>query len=329
MTDNTMRAARIHAWNQAPVVEDVQVPVPGPGEALVRVEVAALSHLDVTVAGGDFGIKPALPYVGGVEGCGVVVTSERFEPGTRVILRGGGLGLIRDGTWAELVVAKDKTLTELPEGLAPEVGATFWQPTTTAHTALHAVGRLGGWLADVPTAAAEHVVVAGAAGAVGSMVTQLAVHSGATVTALVADRTQVDRVADVARVVVADDDAAAVALSTDRPATLLVDTLGGPDLPVRSRWVRPGGRTVSIGYVAGDDVTIGLSNWLLDDVALLPVNMIRREREARALLPELAAMLAAGELTLAYETFGMDDLGRVLGLLRDGRVRGRAVVRPS
>lgn len=324
-----MRGARIHAWHQAPVVEDLPVPVPGDGEALVRVEVAALSHLDVTVAGGDFGIKPALPYIGGVEGCGVVVTSERFDPGTRVILRGGGLGLVRDGTWAELVITKDKTLTELPEGLAPEVGATFFQPTTTAHTALHEVGRLGRWLADVPTAGDEHVVVAGAAGAVGSMVTQLALRSGATVTALVADHTQVERVADGATVVVTGDDEAVGSLTTDRPATLLVDTLGGADLPARARWVRPGGRAVSVGYVAGDDVRLGLSNWLLDDVALLPVNMIRREREARALLPELAAMLAAGDLTLDYETFGIDDLGRALELLRTGRVRGRAVVRPS
>ena len=125
------------------------------------------------------------------------------------------------------------------------------------------------------------------------------------------------------------DDEAVAALATDRSATLLVDTLGGADLPARSRWVRPGGRAVSIGYVAGDDVRLGLSNWLLDDVALLPVNMIRREREARALLPGLAAMLAAGDLVLDFETFDMDDLGRAIELLRDGRVRGRAVVRPA
>ena len=323
-----MRAARIHGWGEAPVVESVPAPVAGEGEALVRVEVAAVSHLDVTVAGGDFGIKPNLPYVGGVEGCGVVVTSDRFAPGTRVILRGGGIGLMRDGTWAELVVTKDKTLTELPEGLAPAVGATFFQPTTTAHTALHGVGRLGTWFADVPVAD-EHVAVAGAAGAVGSMVTQLALLSGARVTALVADESQVERVAAGATAVVSGDDGALVALATDRPATLLVDTLGGSDLPARARWVRPGGRAVSIGYVAGDDVRLGLSNWLLDDVALLPVNMIRREREARALLPELAAMLVSGDLTLDHETFGMDDLGLALELLRTGRVRGRAVVRPA
>lgn len=321
-----MRAARIHGWGQAPVVENVPVPEPRPGESLVRVESAAAAHLDVTVAGGDFGIKPTLPYVGGVEGCGVIVVSERFAPGTRVILRGGGLGMVRDGTWAELVAVKDKTLVELPEGLSPELGAIFWVPTTTAYNALHVIGRLGAWLPEVTNSADEHVVVGGAAGAVGAMVAQLAVRSGASVTALVADEGQAERVVAGATVVVAGDEAATKKLTDDRSATLLVDTVGGSELIARSRWVQPGGRAVVVGYVGGDDVHIGLSNWLLADVALLPVNMIRREEEARSAVPQLAAMLAAGELTLDYETFGLSEVGRALELLRRGQVRGRAVV---
>ncbi|MBY6537936.1 zinc-binding dehydrogenase [Rhodococcus sp. BP-349] len=323
-----MRAARVHAWGQAPVVEDVDVPVPGPGEALVQVEAASVAHLDVTVASGEFGIKPTLPYTGGVEGSGVVVESAAFPPGTKVVLRGGGLGLFKNGTWAEYVVVKDKALVEVPHGLSPEVAATFWVPTTTAHTALVDVGRLGSWLPDVGSASEEHVIVAGAAGAVGSMVTQLALRHGATVTALVADHEQASRVADGATAVVADDDERFAELAEQRPATLLVDTLGGSDLVVRSRWVRPGGRAVSIGYVAGNDVSIGLSNWLLDDVALLPVNMIRREESARAAVPELAALLAAGELTLDHETFSLDETGIALDKLGAGKVRGRAVVVP-
>ena len=325
----TMRAARIHGWGLPPTVEEVATPTPAVGESLVRIEAAAVSHLDVTVAGGDFGIKPTLPYTGGVEGCGVVVESATMRRGTRVVLRSGGLGLVRDGTWAEFVTVKDKALTELPAGLSAELGSLFWVPTTTAHTALVEVGRLGAWLPDVASADEEHVVVAGAAGAVGSMVAQLAVRRGATVTALVADQDQALRVVDGATVVVADDDRRLAELAETRPASLLVDTLGGVDLIARSRWVRPGGRAVSIGYVAGNDVSIGLSNWLLDDVALIPVNMIRREQEARALVPELAALLAAGDLTLDYETFTLAETARALDLLRAGKVRGRAVVLPE
>ena len=70
-------------------MEEIGVPTAALGESLVRVEAAAVAHLDVTVAGGDFGIKPTLPYTGGVEGCGVVVESATMKPGTRVVLRGG------------------------------------------------------------------------------------------------------------------------------------------------------------------------------------------------------------------------------------------------
>lgn len=64
----TMQAVRVHDWGIAPVVEDVPMPQPTDGETLVRVEAAAVGHLDRTVAGGEFRMKPALPYVGGVEG---------------------------------------------------------------------------------------------------------------------------------------------------------------------------------------------------------------------------------------------------------------------
>jgi NADPH2:quinone reductase len=325
-----MQAVRVHAWGEAPRVDAVDRPVAGAGETLVKVEAAALAHFDLTVAGGNFGIKPDLPYVGGVEGCGVVVESDTLAPGTRVVLRGGGLGIVRPGTWAEYVTAKTKTLTPLPDGLSPEIGATFWVPTTTAHTALHAIGRLGEWaLDDVDGAEQETVVVGGGAGAVGSMVVQLALRAGARVIALVTAPEQADLVPAGAEVLTPADAERQAELAESRSATLFVDTLGGPDLTARARWVRPGGRAVLIGYVTGTDVRLDLANWLLDDVALLPVNMVRREPEARALAPELAEMMVRGELTLNVETFPLADTGHALELLASGKVRGRAVIAPG
>jgi NADPH2:quinone reductase len=325
-----MRAVRIHDWSAPPVVEDVDSPTPGEGETLVKVEAAAVSHLDRTVAGGDFGIKPSLPYIGGTAGCGVVVESDGLETGARVLLRGGGLGLMRNGTWAEYVTVPTRHLSVLPDGMSPHVGATFFTPVSTAAAALRHVARLGAWDLDgVASAADEVVVVGGAAGAVGSIVTQLAVRAGASVIGVVADADQAATLPEGVEPVLSTDEARASELDEERPASLLVDTLGGAGLGARSRWVRPGGRAVAVGYVAGTDVTLDLPNWLLQDVALLPVNMIRRDRQARELAAELAPLLVSGELRVDIERFDFEDAAHALELLGAGKLRGRAVLVPQ
>jgi NADPH2:quinone reductase len=294
------------------------------------VEAAAVAHLDLTVASGNFHLKPQLPYVGGVEGCGTVVSSDLYEPGTRVMLRGAGLGLVRSGTWAELVATPTRSVSPLPADLSAELGATYFVPTSTAYVALHDVARLGDWAADGAQAASDElVVVAGAAGAVGSMVVQLALRAGCSVIGVVADEWQAGQLPVGVEAVLLENAARRSELERERPATLLVDTLGGPGLLSRSRWVRPGGRAVAVGYVAGTDLAIDLPNWLLDDVALLPVNMIRREAEARRHSGMLGELLAAGELELKVERFAMDEASRALELLSTGGLRGRAVIMPG
>ncbi|WP_405433625.1 zinc-binding alcohol dehydrogenase family protein [Micromonospora sp. NBC_00617] len=324
----TMQAVRVHDWGIAPVVEDVPMPQPTDGETLVRVEAAAVGHLDRTVAGGEFRMKPALPYVGGVEGCGRVVASDELAEGTQVMLRGAGLGLLRNGTWAQYVTVPTASLSPLPEGMPPSLGATYFVPLTTAVTALRTVGRIGTWgIPDVTSAADEVVLVAGAAGAVGSMVAQLALREGARVLGLVLDQQQAERLPSGVEPLIASRDALSV-LGKERPATLLVDTLGGQQLNERMGWVRAGGRAVSIGYVAGEAATLDLPNWLLLDVPLLPVNMIRRNAEARALAEEWAPLLVSGELVLETEEFDFAEAGRALELLGAGQLRGRAVLVP-
>lgn len=63
-----MRAIRFHQWGTAPAVDNIAAPERAPGETLVRVNAAAISYLDLTVSSGNFGMKPSLPHVGGIEG---------------------------------------------------------------------------------------------------------------------------------------------------------------------------------------------------------------------------------------------------------------------
>ncbi|WP_439657641.1 quinone oxidoreductase family protein [Lentzea sp. HUAS TT2] len=317
-----MRAARFHEWGSAPVVEDVPEPVRGEGEVLVEVQAAAVAHLDTTVASGTFDLKPPLPYIGGVEGAGVVVECDAdsgLEPGCQVRLRGGGLGLLRGGTWTERLSVPAKAVTRLDAPLAAEVAATFFVPATTAFAALHDVARLGD---------DEEVIVVGAAGAVGSMVAQQARFAGAKVIGVVGRADQLADVPEGVTGVVLDSAEDVARLAADRTATLLVDTLGGDGLVARTRWVRPGGRAVVVGYVTGAEVRVDLPSWLLDDVALLPLNMIRRERRAREVADDLAKRLSAGELRVDVQRYAFADAASAVEDLKAGRVRGRAVLIP-
>lgn len=158
------------------------------------------------------------------------------------------------------------------------MAASFFVPATTAYVALHDVGRVE---------KGEGVVVVGAAGAVGAMVAQQALAAGARVTGVVGRADQLADVPEGVEAVQLGDTQSLERLAQDRSAALLVDTLGGDGLVGRSRWVRQGRRAVVIEYVAGPHVALDLPSWLLDEVALLPVNMIRAEHRAREVAGDL------------------------------------------
>lgn len=315
-----MRAARLHSFGQAPVIDEVDVPAREAGQTLVRIDAAALGHLDMTVASGNFDVRPQLPHIGGTDGAGTVVESDTFEPGTRVLVRGGGIGLFKNGCWAEYVVAADKAFTPFDSGLAPEVAATFLLPSTTGYVAVHDV-------ADVRVG--ERVIVSGASGAVGSMAAQFALLAGASeVIGVVPREDQAALLPDGVRPIVGRGAEVAEALGPDPVAEVLIDTLGGDALPTLLAHVVPGGRAALIGYTLGTELTIDLPNWLLSDVAILPVNMIRKTARQAELAPDMISRLVAGDIRLAVQQFPLDDIAAALQMMREGKVAGRAVVVP-
>lgn len=289
-----MKAVRIHAWNEAPRLEDLPEPQPAPGRTLVRMQAATVGHIDRTVWSGQFLQAPALPYVPGVEAAGVVLHSEVFTPGERVWLRGAGLGTRGDGTWREVIDAPDAAIGRLPDGVAMPLGSAFFSPCTSAWVALHEVAKVR---------AGERVLVSGASGAVGSLAMQLAREAGAEVTAYSAqdDVTQAD---------------------------VLVDTVGGPVLAAAIERIVPGGRVVLVGYTAGNELSIDIARFLQRDVSLLPLNMFRREAAGRAAAPELLARLADGRLQLPVQAFKLADAAKALAWITQRGHRGRAVLVP-
>jgi len=313
-----MRAVRVHAWGEAPVLETVPVVHPREGHSIVRVEAASVGHLDRTIWRGEFLRPPPLPYVPGVEGSGIVEQGAALAPGTRVWFRGGGLGTQGDGTWRERCSVPDAILAPLPEGVPFDAGASFFSPCTSAWVALHDVGRLR---------AGERVLVSGATGAVGSIACQLALDAGAQVLGAVGGPERIRQLVDgVQPLVVARD---APRTPDGVAADLLIDTVGGPTLAALLPAVAPGGRAVLVGYLGGAQLALDLARFIQRDVALLPLNMLRREAAGRAAAPGLLARIAAGALRVERRRFDFSDAATALDWLGRPDHRGRAVLQWS
>ena len=309
-----MRAARLNRFGRPPSLEQVPVPAPGSGESLVQIEAASLSHLDLTIAGGRFGVRPTLPHTGGTQGVGRVLISERFTPGQRVRVRGQGVGVTRPGCWSEYVVVPDAALVSEADELTPALAAAFPQPATTAHAAVHDVARIQ---------PGERVLVTGASGAVGQLAGQLALRVGAHVRGLVSTRAKAALLPVGVEPIVAEFGVPAVEQKVD----VVVDTVGGTVLAeVLASSVAPRGRAVLLGYTAGERFSLDLPSWLLSEVALLPLTMMRRSARSAEVLPELSSLLASGDLSFHVDELPFAELASGLERLAAGRVTGRAVV---
>lgn len=319
-------ALRVHAFGEPPRLDRVAVPEPGPEDVLVAIAAGVVSHHDVTVARGDFPVRPEPPYVPGHEGAGRVVAvgedvdSERIPVGTPVRVLGGGLGATRPGTWAEHAAVTARAATPVPDGLDLALAAACGSVAAAAWAAVLDAGALE---------PGERVGVTGASGAVGSLAAQLAVLNGAR--EVVAWTRSPDdaraglqqtgarsRTLPASMEVVAPD-------QTVEPVDLLIDTVGGRGLARRLDSVRPGGRAVLVGYTAGIEVALSLPHLMAADVALLPLNMMRR-RLAKGVEAELLADVATGRLRLAVETISPGGIEEAMERLARGATSGRLVL---
>ena len=86
----TMKAAVVHEFGKPLVIEDVPVPVPGPGELLVKVMACGVCHTDLHAADGDWPVRPSLPFIPGHEVAGIVAA---LGPGVTDFKLGDAVGV--------------------------------------------------------------------------------------------------------------------------------------------------------------------------------------------------------------------------------------------
>ncbi|WP_301147334.1 zinc-binding dehydrogenase [Mycobacterium simiae] len=184
----TMRAERFYADTKAVALEDIPIPVPGPGEVLVKVAFCGICHSDLSLINGTFPAQ--LPVVtqgheasgtiaklgpdvtGWAEGDRVVVAAGRPCRTCANCRRGDAVNCLRiqlmafayDGAWAEYTVAQAAGLTRVPGNVSLEQAAILADAVSTPYGAVARTGKV---------AVGESVGVWGVGG-VGTHIVQLA-----------------------------------------------------------------------------------------------------------------------------------------------------------
>lgn len=290
-----MRAAVIEQLGGRPVVRDVPEPAPTGGDHLVAISTAALNPADLVYAAG-IRLRPALPYVPGLEGVG------RLDDGTRVYVP---MAPAPHGTFAEWSVARSGTPVPVPDDVTDAQALGVGVAGTTGHLALTWKGRF---------AAGESVLVTGATGAVGQVVVQAAAALGASrVVAAGRDRAMLERLLDRGAdeiVVLEDDYSAALTDASAGGFDLVVDALFGEPMMAAIRATRMGGRVVNLGMRAGRSMT-------LDGIALKGKDLLScnigdaPDAEVAASFTSLVELVAAGRIRTESETVPLDGVASI------------------
>ena len=243
-----MRAAYITQLGPAEAIRvgDLPVPVPGPTDVLVRVEVVVVNPVDILVRSGGYSTPTPFPFVVGRDLVGTAAEvgagTVGFAAGDRVWCNSLGHGG-RQGSFAEYAVVPAERLYRLPAAADPVAAVALFHPAATAYLALFRRGELR------PT---ETVYVGGAAGNVGTAMTALASSGGARVLAGArAEDAEWCRAAGADEVVDYRDPDLRGRLAALAPAGigLYVDTSGHLDLPAALDLLADGGRIVLMAGV--------------------------------------------------------------------------------
>ena len=242
---------------------EVDRPVAGPGEALVRVRAAALNHRDVWIQKGQYaGLK--FPIVLGSDGAGVVEVADEAADwvGKEVIINPGLywgpspryqdpkgfriLGLPDDGTFAEYVKVPVANLVEKPAHLSVEQAAALPLAGVTAFRALVSRGQLR---------SGEKVLITGVGGGVALFALQFAVAAGGEVLVTSGSAEKLDKAMAMGAIGGADykeKDWAERLKSLAGAFDVIIDGAAGDGVNELFDLAAPGGRIVFYGATRGN-----------------------------------------------------------------------------
>jgi NADPH:quinone reductase-like Zn-dependent oxidoreductase len=328
-----MRAAVLHGHGQPPEYGWHLVPKRGAGQVTVRVTAAPINPLDLLCATGNsyFG-APALPYVPGAQGVGVIeevgtladAPHGALAAGQRVWFSGSAGMAPGDGSMAELCVVGQDAVLPLRDGVSDDLAAVLGLSAIAAWMALSWRGGLR---------PGEHVLVLGASGTVGQVGIQAARLLGAgRVAAACRDPHGRQRAAELGADAVADLSGEEAGVLARRLAEacagrldLVLDPVWG--LPARAALevLSPGGRLVNLGSSAAPQASFSSATLRsgMREVLGYTNNALSSRQKADA-LAAILAHAAAGDLDTDREVLPLAEVAA--GWARCGRAPHRKAV---
>ena len=342
-----MKAAVIHGYGEAfdtIVYEDVQTPVAGPGELLIRVHACGVNHCDTDLRRGLFGVASPMPHVMGVDAAGAVadvgagVTG--FREGDRVAphfmlscgacaacrdgrenlcMDAGVLGVTAWGGYADYVKVRHDHVVRLPESLSYEDAVAGQIPFATAWEAL---------IEEIGLRAGETVLVTAAGGGVGSAAVQVARLAGARVIAAAgsaeklakAQELGADAGIDYTR---QDIGAEARRLTDGRGVDAALEMTGGAILVGAIDALAPGARLAIIGAHGGERVEIDFIELFRKHVSVHGCG-----RSTKAHVERVLGLMAAGRLRpVIHRVFSLSEAPAAHALMESRNFFGRMVMR--
>ncbi len=336
----TMKAAVVRAFGQPLVIEDVPVPVPGPGELLVKVRACGVCHTDLHAADGDWPVKPVPPFIPGHEVAGTVAA---LGPGVGDFKLGDAVGIawLHDsclrceycetgwetlcehqhntgyscnGGFAEYAIASAAFAARLPAGVDFAAMAPILCAGVTTYKGLKETeARPGEW-----------VVISGIGG-LGQVAIQYARAMGLKVVAVdiaedklaLARATGADVTVDARSPTAVDD---VIAATGGGAHGVLVTAVSPPAFAQAVRMARRRGTVALVGLPPGEFPTP------IFEVVLKRVTLRGSIVGTRRDLDEAIAFAAEGKVTARIATVPLSDINAVFARLKRGAVEGRIVL---
>jgi len=324
-----MLALRFHEFGSFDnlKVETVPDPQPRPGELVVRVRAASLSPSDAkNVLGKMEGTT--LPRTPGRDFAGVVVSGSAQMIGTEVWGTGGDIGFTRDGAHAELLLVPVGGVRPKPKNLTLEEAAVVGVNFVTA------------WVGLIGTAhfeSGETVLATGAAGGVGSAVTQIAKWKGGRTIGVdrapISEQHQKEFGIDGALVADPNDSYKSMLdgahhFTAGQGVNVVFDSVGGPLFEPCLKTLGQLGRQINITSVGDRRVSFDLLDFYHRRLTLFGVDSRAYDTEAcAAILERLTAGFESGALKPIpiAKRFSLSDAVQAFTQVNAGTLQGKAV----